>query len=271
MLARLLSSRADVLCVPESFFPGLLDWVTEEDWQNPAWMAALFHASCSDGSPLSLAEAQDCMLGGPQSSMAALARKVAEKDGRDPGRIRAVVWKSTRLVGSHRKTDALGWKYLILKRPELNVYESQFRVPFGAKNRDPRRFALFAASYEEAFRTLPAGKTRELNYGEIPRELDAVLAWMGSRAGVDVTDRPGILDKTAGQRPWHSAIGSDFRDDDEAKLSNLSDTQVRQFQRARGIFRRVGILPRLARARADRRQAEALREAARNLVETPET
>jgi hypothetical protein len=268
VLTQILSKKSDVLCLPESFFPGLLDWLTPDDWADPEWMAALFCASCSDGSPLTIEEARTCMEGGAVRSLPALAQMIAEKDGRDPERIRAVVWKATRLVGSHGTTDSLGWKYLILKRPELNVFESQFRVPFGRKNRDPRRFALFAASYEAAFQTYTTEKTKEVAYGDIPVEIEGILNWLGSQG--EEIDGAGsqVLAQTAGRNPWHAAIGSEFRDEDAAKLANLDARQVGRFRQARWVIGLLPILGRLARNRADLRQAEALRQAARELLES---
>jgi hypothetical protein len=267
VLTSMLARRADVLCLPESFFPGLLDWLTPEDWNDPEWMAALFCASCSDGSPLTIDEAMPCMEGGAERGLAALARRVAEKDGRDPDAIRAVVWKATRLVGSHRTTDSLGWKYVILKRPEINVFESQFRVPFGMKNRDPLRFALFAASYEAAFRSYPVERKKEVRYGDIPRDLGGILDWIGSSGVEEGQADSKVLARTAGTKPWHAAIGSEFRDDDAAKLANLDARLKGRFEKARRLIGILPILGGLARQRADRRQADALRNAAGELLE----
>jgi hypothetical protein len=176
VLTRMFSSRDDVVSLPETFFPHLLDHLSRDEWQDSHWVAALFVVSCSDGSPLTLDEAMECITDSQEESLRKIALKVAAKDGRDADSIKAAVWKATRLVGSHTNSGKLGGRVVILHRPRLNVYESQFRVPFGDRNRNACRFALFAASYDAAFRHYSAAHTIHVEYARIPEQIDAIFS-----------------------------------------------------------------------------------------------
>jgi hypothetical protein len=135
------------------------------------------------------------------------------------------------------------------------------------KNRDPARFALFAVSYEAAFHTYPTERTKEVKYGDIPRELGGILDWIGSRSGENVDAGSKVLAQIAGTKPWHTSIGAEFHDNDAAKLANFDSFLKGRYEQARRFIGIIPILGRLARCQADRRQAKALRKAARELLE----
>ena len=265
VLTTMLSARADVLCLPESIFPALIDGISAEEFRNPERVAALFVVSCTDGSPLALEQVARCVRNDGISTMIEIGRALAGIEGRNPDGIKAMVWKSTRLVGWHARLDEAGARYVILHRPHLNVFESQFRVPFGERNRSPSRFALFARSYEAAFRTYPGERTLDLDYKDIPRRLDEVFAWIGSESDAPAPSGGAVL-ATSGRMAWHTGIGKEFKDEDQAKLANLTKEQVAEFHRAWKLLGWTGPLAALARRQADRRQAESIRTQASALL-----
>lgn len=266
VLTALLDQRADILCLPESFFPVLIDHLSEEEWSNRKRVAALFVASCSDGSPMTLEEAEACIVDDKEETLDRLATAVAIKCGRDPAVIRTVVWKFTRLVGSWRFASKTGGKFLLVHRNPLNVFESQGRVPFGKKNRSGFRFALFEASYREAFRHYPADRTRHLPYPEIGAKVGEIAGWIGS-TNTQRAQGIGAVGAHAGKNPWHSEIQKPFEDKDAEKLANLPRHKVLAYRVASAWFKLLPFIPRIARAMADRRTANALRSHAGRILE----
>lgn len=265
VLTRMLANRKDVLCLPETFFPHLADHLIDKEWADARTIGALFVASCSDGSPLTLDEASDCVCANSLSTLNSIARAVAAKEGRDPADINAVVWKSTRLVGSFSVASSTGGRFLVLHRPRLNIFESQFRVPFGKRNENPARFALFAASYDAAFQSLPPGHTLHLDYADIPNRLDEVFDWIGSR-NMDPMQNSGLLENTAGKRTWHAAIDKPFENEDARKLANLNRQQKTLFHICEFVLSKMPAITRIARQRADIRQVRALRKHAQEIL-----
>jgi hypothetical protein len=261
VLSNLLDAYEDVVCPPESFFPAVLDHLDESELKDKPRVAALFVVSCSDGSPLSLSEATDCIKPSKTATLEALGGAIARKQGRDPDTIRAIVWKFTRMVGCWKYAAGIGGKFLILHRNPLNVFESQFRVPFGEKNRDPLRFALFAASYDAAFSLYPSGQTLHLQYAHIPNKIPEILRWIGS-SGKKRLPATGFLDEVAERSLWHSNINKPFEDRDAEKLKNLSFWQVQAFRAGHRLLGVTGFLPRIARQLADQRQMDSLRKQA---------
>lgn len=265
VLTNLLDHLEDVVCPPESFFPAVLEMLDDREMSDRRKIAALFVVSCSDGSPLSLKEAETCILPDKKRTLDELALAIAQKLGREPAGIRAAVWKFTRMVGCREFPAEIGGKFIILNRNLLNVYESQFRVHFGEKNRNPLRFALFAASYDAAFAEYPQNQTLRLDYPDIPKRLDEIAAWIGS-SGKKRGEAAGSLDAVAGRNPWHANINKPFDNRDAEKLRNLTFVQSTGFRAAYALLRRLGFLNRLARRTADRRQMEALRNQAAALL-----
>jgi hypothetical protein len=266
VLTALLDQRADILCLPESFFPALIDHLSKEEWSNRKLVAALFVASCSDGSPMSLEEAEACIVDDKEETLDRLAAAVAIKCGRNPATIRTVVWKFTRLVGSWKFAAETGGKFLLVQRNPLNVFESQSRVPFGKKNRSGIRFALFEASYKEAFRYYPADRTRNLPYPEIGARVDEIAEWIGS-TNSKRTEGTGAVSVHAGKNPWHSEIQKPFENKDAKKLEQLPQHKIQAYRIASAWLKMLPFIPRMARIVADRRQATALRTQACKLLE----
>jgi len=265
LLTNLLDAYDDVVCPPESFFPAVLEMMDTTELSEKRKVAALFVVSCSDGSPLTMEEAETCIHADKGQTLDALALAIAEKLGRDPAAIRAVVWKYTRMVGCWRFPAAHGGRFIILHRNPLNVYESQFRVPFGQKNKNPIRFALFSSSYTVAFAGYPKAQTLELGYPDIPARLPELIAWVGS-AGQKREASAGTLDEIAGRNPWHANINKPFENKDPEKLKNLSVWQTTGFHFGQIVFDTLGFLTRKARRAADVRQMASLRQQAANLL-----
>jgi len=265
VLTRLLDQLEDILCLPESFFPAALTRVSDHEWKDKRRMAALFVVSCSDGSPLTVEEAEACIQNDKEETLDALASAVAVKAGRDLSRIRIVVWKFTRLVGSHGFPSTTDGRFLVLQRNPLNVFESQFRVHFGAKNRHPARFAFFEASYLAAFRTYPVDRTRFMGYEDIGTRLDDLIQWLGSSGNRSEAKGSGV-GELSGQKPWHSEINKPFQNRDDEKLANLSKPQISRYESARSFLSYIPWLGSISRELADRRQMNALRTFAEGLL-----
>ncbi len=265
VLTTMLDRREGVVCLPESFFPWALQSLGERKMQDRDFVAALFLASCPDGSPLTFGEARACVRATKAETMDALAATFAEKLGRGGPSLKVAVWKATRLTGRWRAAGDAGGKFVILHRNPLNVYESQFRVDFGMKNRNPFRFCLFEASYAAAFATYPAAMTYELDYSNIPERLDELAAWLGAGATVRSANGSSFTD-LSGQMPWHTEIGKPFTDRDAEKRENLSPATVSAIRSWRNFFRLLTPLNRMARIFADRRQMKSLEASARKII-----
>jgi hypothetical protein len=265
LLTNLLDANEDVICPPESFFPAVLEMIDSSEMRDRRKIAALFVVSCSDGSPLTLDEAEACVQVDKQQTLDALALAIARKLGRDPELILTAVWKFTRMVGCWKFANGIGGKFIVLHRNLLNVYESQFRVPFGAKNKNPARFALFAASYDAAFSGYPNERTLRLNYPEIPSRMTEIVRWIGSSGNKRDTDS-NSQNAVTDTNPWHANINKPFDNRDAEKLRNLRWWQSAGFRLTRTLLKPMGPLNRKARLLADQRQMAALRSQADDLL-----
>lgn len=266
VLTNLLDANKDVICPPESFFPAALEWIHPKEMLDRRMIGAIFVVSCSDGSPLTISEAAACVSDDKHTTLDNIALKIASKLGREPAQITSVVWKFTRMVGSWRFAAGTGGRFIILKRNPLNVYESQFRVPFGLKNKSPMRFALFASSYESAFKDYPSDATLELTYPNIPNSLKTIEEWIGS-TGIKRNSSKSALDQVAEKNPWHSDIKKPFEDRDSEKIRNLLPWQIQTIDLASWAFRHISVIPLIARRLADKRQMRSLRRQALELIQ----
>jgi hypothetical protein len=253
VLTTMLDQFEDCLCLPESYFPALLESARRDEAKNPDWMAALFLASCLDGSPLSFEEARGCIRDDKTATLEAIESEVARKFGRRPESIRTVVWKYTRFVGRQPDLEKLNGNLIILRRNPLNVFESQFRVPFGEKNRSAARFALFEASYEAAYRHYPRGRTLEVAYQDMQPAIQEILKLTNS-AGIKRDRASGGVGDHSGRNPWHSEITKPFKNTDPAKLKNLLPSQVRSYGIASKLLKRLPLVGIAARKVADKRE-----------------
>lgn len=265
ILTNLLDANEGVICPPESFFPAALEWIHAEEMSDRQKIGAIFVVSCSDGSPLTVPEATACVTDDKHETLDNLALAIARKMGRDPEKIQSVVWKFTRMVGSWHFAQRIGGRFIILERNPLNVYESQFRVPFGIKNHSPVRFALFASSYQSAFRKYPTASTLRLDYSNIPKLLASIEDWIGS-TGIKRLTSKSALSEIAERNPWHANINKPFEDRDSQKLQNLSHWQIISIRITSIALQWIPLIPILARKIADKRQMQSIRRQAQALT-----
>jgi len=226
-----------IVCIPESYFPQMLELLTPEEFSNSKRMAELFLASSDSGSALTLDEAERCMV--PNDATETLKRlglTCAEKTQRDPAQVKAVVWKTTRIVGRWKLFARAGGRFIVLRRNPLNVFESQFRVDFGRNNRNALRFAAFAESYEAAFARLPKHLTARIDYESIPEQLPTILSFLGLSHQELWTSGHSLLARTAATRDWHGRILDDFQSRDSEQSKNLSVTQRFALRFGRTMF-----------------------------------
>lgn len=256
VLTTMLDQYQDVLCLPEAYFPALLDTLDQDEFKNTERVASLFMATCLDGSPLTFEEARDCVCDDKLATLEAIESQVAIKYGRDPGSIRVVVWKYTRYVGKLPDLDRYNGHFVTLRRDPLNVFESQFRVDFGEKNRSTLRFALFESSYKAAFRAYPKERTLKIDYPDLPAAVPVILRTAGS-SGIKRDQSSGGLGDYSGNKPWHSEITKPFKNTDPEKLRNLSKNQRITYRLSSGSLNLLPFIGFLARKAADHRETGA--------------
>lgn len=264
VLTHMLDQREDMLALPESFFPATLEIVDNATFAQRELMAGLFIASCSDGSPLDFNETLECVTSDRKETLNRLAGSIAQRMGRDPTKIRVVIWKATRIVGCWKFAESVGGRFLILDRPLLNIYNSQFRVHFGQKNRNPLRFSIFAASYEWAYRRYPANKTRRLAYANIPTEIEDIAKWAGSEGQIRAEGESAVS-RIAGNNAWHSGIGNQFENRDREKAAEVTKFDAVAIRVLTTFFQMTPLFARFSRTIADRRQFHKLMAHARDI------
>jgi hypothetical protein len=161
-----------------------------------------------------------------------LGLALAAKIGRNPAEITTVVWKATRVVGMHAGPLSTDGRFVVLRRSRLNVFESQFRVGWGLRNRHPYRYAVFARSYEHAFSKLPAEKTFLVDYESIPRQFPALLEACGI-ADQGEWESPGSsIDLSAKIIPWLTQCTDPFLNRDLEKRLSIPLRLRRSLDRA---------------------------------------
>jgi len=214
-----------VICLPESYFPQILELLSPDELSDPDKLAAFFLASSPSGSLVSFEEARDCMAPGNWSrTLVNIGLACALKTNRDPSQVAAVVWKTTRIVGRWRLFSEAGGRFLILQRNPLNVFESQFRVDFGRYNRNPLRFAAFLESYAAVFSRLPTDNTHFVEYELIPEQLPAIQAWLGV-GDEHWADGESSLAHTHAKKTWHGGLMDGFQSRDPIKRKNITTRQ----------------------------------------------
>lgn len=270
VLTNLLGQYQDVLCPPETFFPGVLEFLTHEEMRDKRRVAALFVASCSDGSPLTLVEAEACISDDKGLTLEALAFAIASKNGLNSENIQVVVWKFTRMIGCWKFAASLNGKFIVLRRNLPNVYESQFRVHFGDKNRNPLRFALFATSYEIAFAQYPKQALLAVNYMDIPSRMTEIIEWIGSSGKLKGKSN-SLLKDIVQTNPWHANISKPFENKDSEKIRNLTMLQSSALSIGISVFRQLHFITQRARIIADQRQMAALRDQASTLMKNSQS
>lgn len=266
VLTSLLDQRAGVICPPESSFPQILGVITRKERNDPRRLAALYIASTFPGTPLELDEAEACMCGDDSDILTGLGCALAAKLGRDPGLVRTVVWKTTRTIGMNVAPIRSGGRFIILRRHPHNVFESQFRVHFGANNRRPGRFALFRESYEHAFTRLPTERTMQVDYDRIPEQFESMLTFLGIDGSEIWTEGSSALAAVAANRPWLSQIMDRFENKDPEKRARLDPKSTTALDRSLATVKPFRPLLGPLRLIADRRTLGHIRERAELLL-----
>ena len=266
VLTSILDRRDGVVCMPESAFPQVLGVITEKERQDKRWMAALYVASSFSGTLLTVDEAESCMVGDNGEILSRLGYAMAEKTSRPAASVRLVVWKTTRMVSNLKGPLSTGGRFIVLRRHPHNVYDSQFRVPFGVNNRRPWRFALFRASYEAAFRAIPAGLRYDLEYEDIPQRMEEMLSFVGFADQGEWTSGGSSFDGVVESRPWHSEIRAGFQSTDARKREAVPAGTAAMLDRMEGLMKIAGPVMPLLRHRFDQRNYEDIRSRARLLM-----
>ena len=263
VLTAILDKRKGVVCLPESSFPQTLGVISDRERANPRWMAALYLGSTFPPTPLTLEDAEACMIGSDDEILTALGRALAAKLGRNPADVETVVWKTTRTIGMHRGPLSTAGKFIVLRRHPLNVFESQFRFDFGARNRKPLRYAIFAQSYEHALARCPAERTLELDYEEIPRMLPELIRFLGAKDQGEWETGTSSLDLVAESCSWLTQVTGEFRNTDGEKRARLDPAMVATVERALRWTRPLRPIMGPVRAYFDGRSMGHVREIAR--------
>ncbi len=222
MLSAQLDSVKGIVCVPENYFPFLLFF--DENWRERPReeLAKLFLESTDDSSILDYDEVLSCLTGNSlRRALIEIGLRIAEKTGRKREGVRAVVWKTTRLVSGYSLPESLGFRFILLQRNFLNVYQSQFRVEFGRLNRDPIRFVLFGYSYMSIFKKIDRHIVRDIEYSRVQAQLPDIVRWIGVESVLWDNGRSAIIE-SMGSSSWHSGLSLSFKDEDSKKIKALS-------------------------------------------------
>lgn len=259
--------------MPESSFPQVLGEISSEERNDRRWLAAMYIGSTFPSeprppTPLTLDDAESCMEGSNEEILAALGRFLARKIGRDPDQVNTVVWKTTRTIGLHAGPLTTSGKFIVLRRNLHNVFESQFRVDFGLRNRKPLRYAVFAHSYEHSFGRLPPERTFELDYEVIPDQLPAMIDFIGVEDLGEWEGQGSSLDLVMKAASWLTQVTENFKSEDVEKRARLDSRQVATLDRA-WLLARLGrpVMGPLRRY-FDLRSLDDIRAVARRIIAT---
>lgn len=226
VLSAMLDQYRGVVSPPESSFPQVLSSITKEERSDPRMLAALYHGATFPPTQINLDEAEACMRGSNEEILIALGKAVAAKLGRDPELIHSVVWKSPKTVGMQAAPLATTGRFIVLRRNPHNVYESQFRVSFGEKNRNPLRFALLRESYELAFSKLPEDRRLDVHYDEFPGVLPQILEFIGIPNAEKWENHQSSLQLASDALSYMSEVTSEFVNKDAQKRARLKGITV---------------------------------------------
>lgn len=263
VLSALLDKRKGIVSPPESSFPQVLGTITQKERADRRWLAGLYIGATFPPTPLSLDDAETCMVGSNEDILIALGRAVAVKLDRDPSLIHTIVWKTPRTVGMHRCPLETKGKFIILRRNPHNVFESQFRVEFGKNNRNPFRFAVFRESYEHAFSRLPPTQVFELQYDDLPGILPNLATFLGIEDQGEWEGGRSSLDLAAESCSWLSQVTQEFKNTDPEKRARLDPQQISKLELAMKLTRPLRPLMGPLRAYFDNQSMGPIRERAR--------
>jgi len=265
VLSALLDRRQGVVSPPESVFPQMLGCVRPQERKDKRWMACLYMGSTLTPTPLSLDDAEQCMEGSNEEILISLGKAVALKLGRDPEKIEAVVWKTPRMVGMHKGPLTTDGRFVILRRNPHNVFESQFRVHFGEKNRNPYRFAFLRESYENAFSRVPKDRMIEITYDSLPDSLENLLKFLGVSSMGEWLSTASSLDLAAAHCSHMTEVTKPFVNNDPAKRARLDRALIRKLELAMCMARPFRLFLGPIRAYFDNQSMKWSREQAKNL------
>lgn len=210
-----------IVCVSESYFPQILEFLSPTVLADSEKLAAIYLASSPDGSLLSFDEVVKCIFPFEhKKTLTQLGLAYAVKTNRDPSQIRYIVWKTTRLIGRWKIFAGADGRFIVLRRNPINVFESQFRVTFGIHNRNAIRFILFRESYESAFARFPLKSTFSIDYESIPDQIPLLLLWL-SLDDVSWSEAESSLASTSAKNAWHSGVMSSFESKDFIKRMRI--------------------------------------------------
>lgn len=266
VLSALLDRKKGIVSPPESVFPQMLGTVSAQERKDRRWMAALYLGSTFPPTPLSLDDAAECMEGNNEQILLSLGRAIAAKLNRDPELVKAVVWKTPRMVGMHSGPLSTTGKFVVLRRNPHNVFESQFRVGFGEKNRNPYRFAVFRESYEHAFSRLPKERVFEVYYDALPKVLPDLISFIGVENQGDWESKSSSLDLAAEHCSHMSEVTKEFRNTDPEKRARLDPRQVASLDLAMRVARPARMLLGPVRAHFDRSSMRWSRDKAKEIL-----
>lgn len=252
VLTAILDRKSGIICLPESSFPQILQRLDRKALSCSQTLAAYYLASTFPGSPLEFEEIVPYMKGEPSEMLTAIGVATAIKLGRDPDKLKTVVWKTTRTIGMNQYPikNTTG-KFLLLRRNPLNVFESQFRVGFGINNRKPYRFALFRESYESAFACLPEERILNIKYENIPDRIFEIMSFLGVAESGDWECGVSSLDRVAAECSWLSDISGKFISKDEDKINRVDPAIRKRLENAIRLSRYLNPLLPLARRHFD--------------------
>lgn len=267
VLSALLDRKKGIVSPPESVFPQMLGTVTDSERKDKRWMAALYLGSTFPPTPLSLDDAAECMEGDNEEILVSLGKAVAAKLDRDVGQLEGVVWKTPRMVGMHNGPLSTRGKFIVLRRNPHNVFESQFRVDFGEKNRNPLRFAVFRESYEKAFSRLPADKVYELSYDDLPEAIPDLMSFIGVDDKGEWEVSGSSLDMAAKNCKHMAEVTSKFENRDAEKRARLNSDQVSRLEAAMKLAKPTKHILGPVRCYFDRRSMQWSRDKAKRLYD----
>jgi hypothetical protein len=268
VLTAILDKRKGVVCMPEASFPQVLGQISKKERADRRWLAALYLGSTFPPTPLTIDDAEACMVGSDEEILFSLGKALAGKLGRDPAQVSQVIWKTTRTIGMHEGLLATQGKFVVLRRHAHNVFESQFRFDYGARNRKPFRYAVFAQSYEHALSKCPASRTFELEYDQIPGVLPSLFQFLGFPDLGEWQEGVSSMELVAKSCSWLTQITGDFINTDVEKRSRLEPAMVRAVDRALSFTRPFRPFMGPLRRHFDNRSMGHIRQFARERIES---
>ncbi len=227
VLSAILDRIKGVVVMPESSFPQVLGEISSEERRSKRWLAALYRGSTFPSlpeppTPLSIDDAERCMEGSDAEILLALGKALTVKLGKDSSQVTHVIWKTTRTIGLHKGPVLTGGRFVILRRHLHNIFDSQFRVDFGMRNRNPWRFAVFTQSYENAFEHLPKTARFELNYATIPEDLQRLLDFLGIEERLEWPQGKSSIELVSETASWLTQATASFQNTDQEKRAKLA-------------------------------------------------